>query len=55
MLFFINHSYVRVHLAEMHVLSDEESVRVMVVEMHDALVDGFAGHVDAAGHTILPL
>ena len=55
MLFFMNYSYVRVHLAEMHVPTDEERARVIVAEMHDELTDGFAGHVDAAGHRILPL
>ena len=45
----------RVHLAEVQVPTDEESIRSMVGELHDALTDSFAVHIDCGGHAVLPL
>ena len=51
----MNYSNVRVYLAEMYVPTDEDGAYAMIIDMHDTLSDSFAGHVDAAGHTVLPL
>lgn len=43
------------HLAELAVPDAEEDIVAMVHQIHGALSDCFAGHIDASGHSVLPL
>ena len=39
----------------MQVPADEEGARAMIAQFHEELTDCFLGHIDAVGHSILPL
>ena len=45
----------RVHIVEVQLPSEENDVREMVRQMHKTLGDCSAGHLDTAGHSVLPL